>query len=190
MEEVKNDLLKDISMEDKVFPLLDSLVKGDSRYIKDLRLNIKKILKPDALDGKEIALCGMALAANVKNEALLELFERLAEQEEVSEEEKAEALACTSLLAANNVLYRFRHFVDKDEYQRKPAKIRMNIMMKPVLGKEFFELISLAVSAVNGCEACVKSHEQSVISEGGSEDRIWQVIRMASVINSMDRILN
>ena len=190
MEEVKNDLLQDISMEDQTFPLLDKLVKGDSRYIKDLRLNIKNILKPQALSEKEVALTGMALASNVKNEKILSFFEQMADKHEANEEEKAEALACASLLAANNVLYRFRHFVDKDDYQRKPARIRMNIMMKPVLGKEMFELISLAVSAVNGCEACVKSHEQSVISEGGDQDRIWHAIRIASVVNSMDRLVH
>jgi alkyl hydroperoxide reductase subunit D len=190
MEEIKNDLLEDIHLNGQMFPKLDQLVKGDSRYIKDLRLNIKNILKPKALSSKEIALTGMALAANLKNEKIQHFFETLADAEEATEEEKAEALACASLLAANNVLYRFRHFVDKDDYQRKPARIRMNIMMKPVLGKELFELISLAVSAVNGCEACVKSHEQSVLSEGGSEDKIWHAIRIASVVNSMDRIVH
>jgi alkyl hydroperoxide reductase subunit D len=64
----------------------------------------------------------------------------------------------------------------------------MNIMMSPLLGKEFFELISLAVSAVNGCEMCVKSHEASVLEVGGSEERIWDAIRIASVVSSADRI--
>ena len=60
-------------------------------------------------------------------------------------------------------------------------------MMSPVLGKEFFELISLAVSAVNGCEMCVKSHEISVIEAGSTEARVWDAIRLASVITSLGK---
>ena len=71
-----------------------------------------------------------------------------------------------------------------------PARLRMNIMMSPVLGKEFFELISLAVSAVNGCEMCVKSHEISVIEAGSTEARVWDAIRLASVITSLGKIMH
>jgi lipoyl-dependent peroxiredoxin subunit D len=42
----------------------------------------------------------------------------------------------------------------------KVTRIKMNIMMKPVTGKEFFELMSLTISAVNGCEMCVNAHEK------------------------------
>ena len=65
----------------------------------------------------------------------------------------------------------------------------MNIMMTPVLGKELFELISLAVSSVNGCEMCVKSHEASVLEAGGSEDRVWDAVRIASIVTSADRVI-
>ena len=47
-----------------------------------------------------------------------------------------------------------------------PVRIRMQIMGKPVPGKEFFELLSLAVSAINGCEMCVNAHEDSLIKPG------------------------
>jgi alkyl hydroperoxide reductase subunit D len=65
----------------------------------------------------------------------------------------------------------------------------MNTMMKPVLGKEFFELISLAVSAVNGCELCVNAHEHSLVELGTSEERIWESIRIASIVTSAGKLL-
>ena len=61
-------------------------------------------------------------------------------------------------------------------------------MMKPVLGKELFELISLAVSAVNGCELCVNSHEASLIQLGSAEERIFDAVRIASVITSISKL--
>jgi alkyl hydroperoxide reductase subunit D len=65
----------------------------------------------------------------------------------------------------------------------------MNIMGRPVSGKEFFELISLAVSAVNGCEMCVSAHEASLIELGSKEDRIFEAVRLASVITSVSKII-
>jgi alkyl hydroperoxide reductase subunit D len=62
-------------------------------------------------------------------------------------------------------------------------------MVKPVGGKEFFELISLAVSAVNGCEMCVKSHEASLIELGSKEERIFEAVRLAAVITSLAKIV-
>jgi lipoyl-dependent peroxiredoxin subunit D len=77
----------------------------------------------------------------------------------------------------------------KESYNNSPGRIRMNIMMKPSTGKEFFELASLAVSAINGCELCVTSHEASLIHLASSEQRIWDAIRLSSVMASLDRLV-
>jgi alkyl hydroperoxide reductase subunit D len=92
-------------------------------------------------------------------------------------------------LACNNVTYRFRHFTGKPKYDELRMGLRMNIMMSPATGKEFFELMSLAVSAVNGCEMCVKSHEASLIALGATEERIWDAIRLSGVVVSLDRVV-
>lgn len=189
LEEIKTDLLEDLKLNlDFNGPALQELEAGNSRYLKDLRINLKNALRSAVLSEEEITLLGIALSANAKNKLLLNYFKQRATEQEITPEKIAEAVACASLLSSNNVLYRFRHFTNKEAYEKLPAKIKMNIMMKPELGKEFFELISLAVSAVNGCELCVKSHEQSLIALGSSEARIFDSIRLASVINSTDRI--
>ena len=74
---------------------------------------------------------------------------------------------------------------DVEYYNKQPAGLRMSIMMNPVMGKEFFELMSTVLSAVNGCERCVTSHEQSVKNLGASEARIYDAIRLGSVIKSL-----
>ena len=136
---------------------LDLLEEGKSRYVADLKLNFKNSFESEHLSKKEIALLGVALSVNAGNRVLKQFFAANAETEGATRAEIAEAVACASLLSANNVLYRFRHFVNKEKYHEIPARIKMNIMARPVGGKEFFELMSLAVSAVNGCEMCVKS---------------------------------
>ena len=69
-------------------------------------------------------------------------------------------------MGMNNIYYRFLHLVEDGEYQTMPARLRMNVIGNPGIDKLDFELISLAVSAVNGCGLCVTSHEQKLREEG------------------------
>ncbi|HEY5749728.1 MAG TPA: carboxymuconolactone decarboxylase family protein [Chryseolinea sp.] len=168
---------------------LDLLENGKSRYLADLKINFKNSFESEFLTKKEIAVLGVALSVNAGSTVLRTFFAANAQQEGASAEEIAEAVGCASLLSANNVFYRFRHFVNKEKYNEIPARIKMNIMGRPVGGKEFFELMSLAVSAVNGCEMCVKSHEASLIELGAKEERIFEAVRLASVITSVSKIV-
>ena len=187
---IKNDLLDDLGLDEAYSSAsLDALVEGESRYVKDLRVNLKNTLNSDHLSEKETALVALAIAANFKNDTLKSHFKNLAAEHEATDEEIGDATACASLLAANNVFYRFRHFANKESYNKMSAGIKMNIMAKPKLEKEFFELVSLAVSAANGCEMCVQSHEKSLLKMDSTEERIFDSIRLASVITSLDKIV-
>ena len=189
--ETKNDLLKDLNLNGNAdYRIIDAMVEGDTKYLKDLRINLKNAIAADNISVKEAYLIALSVAVNEKNVALIESFTKLAKDNEASESEIAEIHACTSLLSVNNVFYRFRHFVGKDSYNKMPAKIKMNVMLNPVLGKPFFELVSLVISALNGCETCVKSHEAHLIQLGVSEERIFDSIRLASVVKGLCVTIN
>jgi alkyl hydroperoxide reductase subunit D len=191
MEETKLDLLRDLGLSESFSnKTLDLIVRTEHKYVRDLRMNVKSVMESQNFSLKETHLLAIAILSNNGNQILLESLKTKAQSIGVSDLEIADAIACASLLSANNVFYRFRHFINKESYNTLPARLRMNIMMSPVLGKEFFELISLAVSAVNGCEMCVKSHEVSVLEAGSTEARIWDTIRLASVITSLGKIIH
>jgi lipoyl-dependent peroxiredoxin subunit D len=163
--------------------------EANSKYLKDLKVNFKTALKTDNLSEKEAALIGIAIATNEKHEGLILYFKQLSLDSGANIEEIADSVACASLLSSNNVFYRFRHFTQKEKYSQIPARLRMNIMVNPVIGKEFFELVSLAVSAVNGCEMCVNAHESSLIELGSTEERIFDAVRLSAVIVSVSKIV-
>lgn len=164
------------------------LEQANSRYLRDLRVNLGSIFELENISKKEAALLGVAIAYNARNEQSEAYFTQAAQEHGATAEEIAESIACASLLSANNVLYRFRHFTNNEKYEQLPARIKMNIMMNPVLGKEFFELMSLAVSAVNGCERCVKAHEASLFQLSTREERIFEAIRVAAIVESVNKI--
>lgn len=164
---------------------LQSLVNVDARYLKDLKINVSNSLAAATLSKKEAYLIGLAVAVNEKHTDLQAAFEKLAIQEGAVDKEVAEVISCTSLMNANNVFYRFRHFVNKEFYTTTPAGIRMSIMANPVLGKEFFELLSLVVSALNGCEMCVTSHEEALLKHGTDQQRVLEAVRLGAVLRSL-----
>lgn len=168
---------------------LSLLENGESRYLRDLKLNFTSTLTSEQLSAKECGLLGLSVAVNNNNLPLTNFYTKYAAGQGATAEEIAEAAACASLLASNNIFYRFRHFTQKEKYSQIPARIRMQIMMKPVTGKEFFELMSLTISAVNGCEMCVNAHEDSLIKMGTTEERIFDAIRIASLVTSTGKII-
>jgi alkyl hydroperoxide reductase subunit D len=94
-----------------------------------------------------------------------------------------DARAAAALMAMNNIYYRFRHIVGKASYSQMPARLRMNRMAQAV-NRVDFELFSLAVSAMSGCEACVRAHEQAVIANGLSEEQVHEAVRIAATVQA------
>jgi alkyl hydroperoxide reductase subunit D len=167
-----------------------ALVAAESRFIKDLKINTGNVLNNNQYLGrKEALLLALAVAVNEKFLPLRQSFTGLAKEAGASDAEIAEIIACTSLMNTNNVFYRFRHFMKKDFYENSPAGIKMSIMANPVLGKEFFELVSLVISSINGCELCVSSHEKSVLQHASSESRVLEGVKLGAVLKGLITIL-
>lgn len=189
--ETFNNLLNELKLGDYA-PSSNvlTLINAESRFIKDLKINVGNALNnTQHLNKKEALFLALAVAINEKFDPLKKSFTELLKEEGATEAELAEVIAATSLMNTNNVLYRFRHFLNKEEYNNQPAGIKMSIMMNPVTGKEFFELLSLVISAINGCEMCVSSHERSVLQHGSSESRVFEAVKTGSIIKGLITIL-
>jgi alkyl hydroperoxide reductase subunit D len=74
--------------------------------------------------------------------------------------------------------------IGKPSYDQKPARLRMQRIAKPATNKPDFELYCLAVSAINGCEMCIRSHEAVVIEGGLTEDQVHDAVRLAAVVHA------
>lgn len=185
------NLLNELNIPDYIPSAnVQALLQVEARYIKDLKINVGNVLNnTQHLNRKEALLLGLAVAVNERFTLLQEAFTQLAATAGATEAEIAEVVACTSLMNTNNIFYRFRHFIKKDFYSNQQAGIKMSIMMNPVLGKEFFELLSLMISSVNGCEMCVTSHEQSVLQHGASESRVFEAVKLGAVIKGLITVL-
>jgi len=85
----------------------------------------------------------------------------------------------------NNIYYRFVHLASNKEYGSMPARLRMNVIGNPGVDKADFELWSLAVSAINGCGACIDTHEKVLQEAGVAASAIQTAVRFAAIIQSV-----
>jgi alkyl hydroperoxide reductase subunit D len=150
---------------------------------RDIKLNLQAVLTGTVLTPAQLWGVAVASAATARNAPLRAAL--LAEaRAKVDAAVIDDALAAAALMAMNNVYYRFRHQVGKDVYNTKPARLRMNRLAKPATNKPDFELFSLAASAIEGCEMCVRSHEHAVLEGGLSEEAVHDAVRVAATIHA------
>lgn len=153
-------------------------------YAKDIRLNLGSILS-DQLIGEERKL-GLLLSC-AHGSAYKPLVEA-AEAEvstRISEVHANAARGASAVMAMNNVYYRFVHLVANPEYGKMPSRLRMNVIGAHGIAKEEFELMSLAVSAMNGCGMCIDSHERILLEHGVKPDAIQAAVRIAAVMKAL-----
>ena len=163
---------------------LESLRNAIPDAAKDLRLNLGNVLQPGTLTKEQVWGTAVACALAARNpqlrqatleDALLHVGPGVVE----------DAKAAAALMGMNNVYYRFKHLVGRDEYAQKPARLRMQRLAQVATNKTDFELFCLAVSAINGCESCVRSHERVVIEGGLNEDHVNDAVRIAATFHGV-----
>jgi len=148
---------------------------------RDISLNLQSTLGPSSLTDAQRVGVALACAWSTGNRALVEALLGASPAAALVEDARAAAV----LMAMNNVYYRFRHQVGKEVYSQKPARLHMQRIAKPATSKADFELMCLAVSAIAGCEACVRAHEAVVLQAGLTDEQVHDAVRLAATVRAV-----
>ncbi len=170
---------------------LDTIRDSIPDYARDLKLNLGSVLTPQGAPGlseKQLWSVALATAIAARNTTFTRDIEALARAHLV-DGDVAGARAAAAMMGMNNIYYRFLHLVEDAEYQSMPARLRMNVIGNPGIDKLDFELLSLAVSAVNGCGLCITSHERKLRNHGVTRETIQSAVRIAAVIHAVACVL-
>lgn len=151
---------------------------------RDIKINLGNVLQPATLNAAQTWGVAIATAYTARNEELTKALLVDAKTAGIEDEVLEDAKAAAILMGMNNVYYRFRHIIGKEEYEQKPARLRMMRLKQVATNQVDFELLCLAVSAVNNCQACVQSHEHVVLEGGLTTDHVHDAVRIASVIHA------
>jgi alkyl hydroperoxide reductase subunit D len=171
---------------------VDALRDRIPDYARDLRLNLSTVLTPQGAPGlgdSQLWMTALASAIASRNAELARVVEAEAATRLAPAEIEA-ARSAAAIMGMNNVYYRFLHLVEDEEYAKLPARLRMNVIGNPGIARADFELISLAVSAVNGCGKCVTAHERILRQHEVGREAVQSAVRIASVIHAVAGVLD
>ncbi|WP_418159430.1 carboxymuconolactone decarboxylase family protein [Benzoatithermus flavus] len=168
--------------------MLEELRAGLPDHARDLKLNLSSVLQQPELSEQQLWGTALASASAARNAPLLQAVAAEA-RSRLSPEAFRAARTAAALMGMNNVYYRFVHMAGGD-YADRPARLRMNALARPEVDHADFELWSLAVSAINGCEMCVRSHEKVLREKGVGPDQIQAAVRIAAVIHAVAGVLD
>lgn len=158
-------------------------------YAKDLKLNLQNVLAQQELTEQQIWTTAVACALACRNEKLSRAV--LAEAAaKLAPEQMESAKAAFAIMEMNNIYYRFRHMIAKDEYANIPARLRMQAIRMHGGDPVDFELACLAASSINGCEVCIGSHEAVVREKGVSPEAVVASVRIAATLHAVAAVLD
>tara|TARA_B100000700_G_scaffold69353_2_gene76919 strand:+ start:28997 stop:29509 length:513 start_codon:yes stop_codon:yes gene_type:complete len=154
-------------------------------FAKDNKLNASNILMNNnkLIDDELVAGTILAIFYSKNENVLASNFIESA-GEILSDSLINGAKAAANIMNMNNIFYRGKHYLGKN-YEKVAANLRMNIYTKHGIDKKYFEFMSLAVSFINGCEFCVKSHAMLLRKEGMNEEQIHEALRIAAIFNTI-----
>src|SRR5215472_12617984 len=159
---------------------LESIREALPGFARDLQLNLGSVLTPAGAPGlseRQIWAVALAAASASRNADFTRRLQVNA------------AHAAAAIMAMNNVYYRFLHLVEDDEYAKLPARLRMSVIGNPGIAKADFELLALAVSAINGCGSCVAAHERRLRQHGLEREAVQSAVRIAATVHAVARVL-
>jgi lipoyl-dependent peroxiredoxin subunit D len=169
---------------------LDALMESLPSYAKDLKLNFSSVVRQQADLSEQqlwgtVAACAMAsrnedLTATALEEAANHMTPQAIEA----------AKGASAIMGMNNIFYRFLHLSSNEKYGTMRAGLRMNVIRTHGIDQLDFELWCTAVSAINGCGACVDSHEKVLREKGFGEEKILAAVRVASILHAVAVVLD
>jgi alkyl hydroperoxide reductase subunit D len=165
-------------------PTLEELRESLPEAARDLKIGLQSVLGAESLTPQQRWGVAVACAFAARNPALRDAMLAEARANGAEDAILDDARAAAALMGMNNVFYRAKHMLG-EAYATKPARLRMQRIARPAGAKVDFELMSLAVSAINGCEVCITAHEKTVREGGLGEDAVFDAIRIAAVVHGV-----
>ena len=169
---------------------LEALRETFPDFAKDIKLNLGTVLTPEGapeLSQQQIYLVALAAAYATQHAEIISVMESEASAH-LDAAGMTAAKAAASIMAMNNVYYRYVHLSNDDDIKKLPAKLRMNVIGSPGIAKIDFEMMCLAVSAINGCGMCIEAHNHELLKAGATKLALQSAVRIAAVVNAAAQV--
>ncbi|BDD08791.1 hypothetical protein FUAX_12230 [Fulvitalea axinellae] len=185
-----DNLLKRLGfLYEGTIPAENLISQGKAKRFLDMIVeNATDNLKVEALRVKERDFVAIAVANTLRNRLLVEAFSESSLQDGATNEELGEALVLSVQFGYHNTLGKLQGAVGAKPGVSDAAIDHID-MSDAAIGPEMVELISIAVSSVNGCKLCMKAHYDKFKKLEASEDKLREAMRVAATVVSLSRMV-
>lgn len=165
---------------------VNTIKEAIPEYAKDIKLNLDNVINRSTLEFDVVEGVALAAAMATGNGKLVAFLQAGS----TNTVERDAALTAASLMAMNNTWYPYVEMANDSNLSGLPAQLRMNaIATHGGTTKAKFEAYSLSASIVGKCHFCVRAHYDILKKEGYSTEQLRDIGRIASVINSVAKLL-
>lgn len=150
-------------------------------FAKDIKLNLSTLIENSDYEDDLVFGCAYASALALDNDDLIDVFDYECKQR--FPDDYIESVKSTVvIMSLNNAWYKYRDAMPTNEMRLAAQKMRVNAMRNHAgLDKILFESLSLCISAVNGCNFCIKAHSSLLLDSGKTKEYVLTIGRIASV---------
>lgn len=168
---------------------IDTLRAALPGHAREIATNLAVLAGETVLPDQAKWGCFVASARAVGEPTTLRAIEAAARSAGLPLEAFEAAKTAAAIMSMNNVYFRALHLMAAPEYRDLPSRLRMNRLSRPAVAAIDYELWCVAVSAINGCGACLDSHEAELRRRGVEPIQVQAALRIAAVVNAAARVL-
>lgn len=153
-------------------------------YAHAMARNLEVLAAETVLDETAKWSCFIASACAVGEPVTLKAVIAAAEAAGLMAEAFEDAKTAAATMAMTNVYFRAVHLMTAPGYEHLPSRLRFSRDHSTA-----YELCCVAVSAINGCSACLDSHEAELRRRSVEPVQIQAALRIGAVVNAVARVL-
>jgi len=142
-------------------------------------------LASDLLPERQMWLVSLACAFTTRQTELIQAIQQhLPSSMTIDCIEAAKKAAST--MSMNNVYWRFWYLVEDKDYLNIDPQLSQEFAKSDLVDKADYEAMLLAVSAINICSGCLKTHAKILQKQKNySKEQIIHIVRIAASIQGM-----
>lgn len=160
-------------------------------FLRDFFMNFKKFVCTEgALDLRQKAIVAFAAAVHGKNSEWMDVLAKRARGQGLTELQLAEIVALVATNAMYNTFFKFRDLSGSDLFSGMGVGLRAHTLSGTSFDEQTAELISTAVSTLNGCRPCTSGHVESARRLGLSDEQLLEAIQCAATVAAACQFAN
>jgi alkyl hydroperoxide reductase subunit D len=154
-------------------------------FLQDFFMNSKRFVFSDGkLSAKTKALLALVVALVQKSAVWIDFLRDRCFALGWSDQNLADAAAVASTCTAYNAFFKFRDLADRDAFQGLPVGLRAHAFAGTSLDPSTAELVSVVVSTIHSCRACVSGHVAKALELGVDDEAVLEAVQCAATMAS------